>query len=72
MSNNYTKKGIQIATCTLQIRITADEAFEIVHNPRGKVAKQLRKYFTELINGVAKKTLKKMREDNISKSVNNC
>lgn len=72
MKNNHTKKDIQIATCTLQVKMTSDEAFEIVHNPRGKVAKQLRKYFTELINGVAKKTLKKMEEDNISKSVNNC
>jgi len=50
-------KEIGVATCKFEFQLTTDEAYQIVHNKNGKVAKANRKYLNELLEHVARQCL---------------
>lgn len=60
---------ITTAKATFEFSLTNQEAFEIVHNPKGKVAKEMRKYVSEMVTSVAKKCLKQFKEDKTKRDV---
>lgn len=64
-----TKDVIQL-TCKLELPITSIEAYEVLNNPRGKIAKDLRKYLTDVLNATCKKCLKVAREYEEQQKVN--
>ena len=39
---------ITTAKATFEFSLTNQEAYEVVHNPRGKIAKSIRKYVSEI------------------------
>lgn len=49
-------------TAKVDIIVTSDEAFEYVKNPKGKTAKLLRRYLSELMLGICKKCIKTHNE----------
>lgn len=51
------KREISIATCEFEFKITSDEAYQILHNKNGKIAKNMRKYLSNVLEHVAKKCL---------------
>lgn len=56
---NRITKPIKVYTCTtkLEFKMTSSEAYEVLKNPKGKVAKNLRRYMTEFLQQMAKSTL---------------
>lgn len=56
------EKTISTVKASIDISLTSDEANEIVHNPRGKVAKAFRRYLSEMMGGIAKLCLEKHKE----------
>ena len=60
---------ITTAKATFEFSITNQEAYEIVHNPRGKIAKSIRKYVGKMVDSVAKKCLRKFSEEKIKKDI---
>lgn len=52
-------KPMKVYTCqtTIDFKMTSSEAYEVLKNPKGKVAKSLRKYLSDFLTEVAKKTL---------------
>lgn len=56
------ERKISTVNAKIEISLTSDEAYEIVHNPRGKVAKEFRRYLSEMMSGIGKLCLKKHRE----------
>lgn len=59
-------KDILTLTAHIDLPVTSDEAFEYVHNPRGKTAKELRKYLSDLMTGICKKCLKELADKEVS------
>lgn len=57
---------IQIATVSFKFSMTRDEAFEVLKNPRGKVAKEFRRYMADVVEATAKKVLKTPKGEDIS------
>lgn len=60
---------ITTAKATFEFTITNQEAYEIVHNPRGKIAKSIRKYVSTMVDSVAKKCLKQFAEEKVKKDI---
>lgn len=63
------KEFITTAKATFEFSLTNQEAYEIIHNPRGKIAKSMRKYVSDMVTSVAKKCLKQFAEDKVTKGV---
>lgn len=59
------KREVHVLDCTFSLKLTSEEAFEIVNNKRGKVAKANRKYMNDLLYEIAKKCLRKCEELNV-------
>lgn len=55
-------KSLVTMTVHLDLPITSDEAYEYVKNPRGKIAKELRNYLSNVMQTLCKKCLKKQEE----------
>lgn len=68
MTNKDTE-FITTAKATFEFSITNQEAYEIVHNPRGKIAKSIRKYVSEMVDSVAKKCLRQFAEEKVKKDI---
>lgn len=64
-----TEKKINTVKASIDISLTSDEAYEIVHNPKGKVAKEFRKYLSELMYGIGKLCLKKHEQIKAAEAV---
>lgn len=63
-------KPTRVFTCStkLEFKMTSSEAYEVLKNPKGKVAKNLRRYMTEFLQEMAKSTLayeKKIKEEEL-------
>ena len=57
------EKQITVLTCNFKIDLTNEEAYDIVHNKNGKVAKANRKYLNDLLTLCAKKCLDEFKKD---------
>lgn len=72
MKEQFNKpKEIYIVETDFKFKLTSDEAYEILKNPKGKVAKNMRKYLTEFLNEVARKCLKYEKEEKKKLEENN-
>lgn len=60
-------KDVLTLTAHIDLPVTSDEAFEYVYNPKGKIAKELRRYLGDLMTGICKKCLKELAEKEASK-----
>ncbi|MCM1324117.1 MAG: A10/OS-D family protein [Acetobacter sp.] len=49
-------------TVHLDLPITSDEAYEYLKNPRGKTAKELRRYLSDVMSTLCAKCLEKQKE----------
>ena len=56
------KKIVKVLDCTFTLKLTDEEAYEIVHNKKGAVAKANKKYMNDLLVEIAKKCLAKCEE----------
>lgn len=56
------KKIVKVLDCTFTLKLTDEEAYEIVHNKKGAVAKANKKYMNNLLVEIAKKCLAKCEE----------
>lgn len=54
-SNNRDGRTIVVLTASFKFPMTEDEAFEILKNKNGKVAKKFRKYMNDVLVATAKK-----------------
>lgn len=63
--NMAKEKKIVVLTFKLNVPITSEEAYEVVHNGRGKVAKKFRRYLSECLDTACRKCLKLAKEANM-------
>lgn len=65
MKEEKVQKPTKVYTvCTsIDFRITSEEAYEVLKNPKGKVAKGIRKYLSDFLIGVSKKCLAYEKEE---------
>ena len=72
MKEKITKpKEVYTVEVDFKFKITSEEAYEILKNPKGKVAKEMRKYLSEFLNGISKKCLKYEKEEKKKLEENN-
>ncbi|MCM1324178.1 MAG: hypothetical protein NC218_08445 [Acetobacter sp.] len=57
MAKNSKDKTIVVLTVSFKFPMTEHEAFEVLKNKNGKVAKQFRKYLNGVLEATAKKCL---------------
>lgn len=57
------EKQITVLSCNFKFQLTNEEAYDIVHNKNGKVAKANRKYLNDLLTMAAKKCLEEYDKD---------
>lgn len=70
MGKNMKPKNVIQLTCKLNLPITSIEAYEVINNPRGKIAKDLRRYLTDVLNATCKKCLKVAKEYEEQQKIN--
>lgn len=64
MKEKITKpEEVYTAEADFKFKITSDEAYEVLKNPRGKVAKEIRKYLSDFLIGISKKCLAYEKEE---------
>lgn len=69
MKNN--EKQITVLSCNFKFQLTNEEAYDIIHNKNGKVAKANRKYLNDLLVMAAKKCLEEFKKDKLVKEEEN-
>lgn len=62
-------KIVRVLDCSFELKLTSEEAYEIVHRKNGKVAKANRKYMNDLLFEIAKKCLVKCKEEDLKEEL---
>lgn len=61
-NNNEESRSIIVGTLKLDLKISSDEAKEIVNNPKGSVARNINKYLKDCIVSASKKMLQELNK----------
>ena len=61
-NNNEEPRSIIVGTLKLDLKISSDEAKEIVNNPKGSVARNINKYLKDCIISASKKMLQELNK----------
>ena len=61
-NNNEESRSIIVGTLKLDLKISSDEAKEIVNNPKGSVARNINKYLKDCIISASKKMLQELNK----------
>lgn len=56
-------KPITVLTVSFKFPMTNEEAYEVLKNKNGKVAKKFRKYLNDVLEATAKKCLEEYKKD---------
>lgn len=60
-------KQITVLSCNFKFQLTNEEAYDIIYNKNGKVAKANRKYLNDLLVMAARKCLEEFDKDKAEK-----
>lgn len=71
MSKEKLERPIEtiVMTCSFDLNLTTDEAYEILKVRNSKIAKRIRKYLSDALNECAKRVLTKAKEEKEAKDL---